>query len=117
MEIIYILVLLKKNPFVTQQDHCDPLCENPAKVIFRRFTFFCIKSSYIFVKNILWNHILGIFNIDVSKAMSNIEIIVKLMLVIKLWCFKNLLSSCMILQLFFGVIKVIYSTTAVQRTC
>ncbi len=41
---------------------CDPLCENPAKVIFLWFAVFYKKMNM--VKNILWNVNFYIFNID-----------------------------------------------------
>ncbi len=43
---------------------CDPLCENPAKVILFLFYFFLQKIILHMVKNILWKIYLYIFNID-----------------------------------------------------
>ncbi len=42
---------------------CDPLCENPAKVFYLIY-YFLHKIILHIVKNILWNYILGSFNID-----------------------------------------------------
>ncbi len=81
------------------------------------------KRCYIALKGVLWLVIIGEPLLVLYSTKS--------------WCFsgssavlwhdwgailhryhiQNLLSSCKVLQQFFGVIKVLYSTTAVQRTC
>ncbi len=56
-----------------------------AKVFFLWFVFYK-KILLHMVKNILWKSNLYIFNIYLSKVVSKIEIIVKLMVEIKHWC-------------------------------
>ncbi len=46
---------------------CDPLCENPAKVIIVVILCFLQKNILHMVKNILWKIYLYIFNIDVRS--------------------------------------------------
>ncbi len=65
---------------------CDPLCENPAKVIFLWFAVF-YKTYPSYGKNIPWKLNLYIcIQYWLSKVTSKIKIIVKLMVEIKLWC-------------------------------
>ncbi len=70
-----MLPLLKDHLKHTHTHTCDPLCENPAKVIFLWFTVFYIKSS--FIRFDLYIFIL-------TKATSKIAILGKLMVEIQL---------------------------------
>ncbi len=68
---------------------CDILSENPAKVIFLWSVFKKKKKkkNTHMVKNILWKcNLYWLFQYWLSKVMSKIKIIVKLIVEIKLWC-------------------------------
>ncbi len=53
---------------------CDPLCENPAKVIFLWFAVFYKKIILHLVKNILWKCNLYIFNIDWVRSCQRLKL-------------------------------------------
>ncbi len=56
---------------------CDPLCENPAKVIFcdSLFAVFYKKIILRMVKNILWKKMnLYIFNIDWIRSYQRLKL-------------------------------------------
>ncbi len=90
--LINIYIPVSEIIHAAEKTICDPLCENPAKVIFLWFAVVYKKIILRMVKNILWKFNLYIFNIDRVRSCQRL----KLMVEIKLWC---LLSYNLILRL------------------